>query len=132
MFKSVYIIDDDEVSAFLTEAMLAAEHFARKYDTFLNPQDALQHLLPLLQQDQRRSIPDVIFLDLNMPYVDGWQFLDTLAPHAPLIKCSCMLYMLTSSLDFNDVRRAQKYDFLAGFLQKPIEEETIRDLLHKA
>ncbi|WP_266206061.1 response regulator [Pontibacter kalidii] len=128
----MYIIDDDEVSAFLTEAMLATEHFARKYESFRNPGKALQCLLPLLQQNEHHKIPDVIFLDLNMPCMDGWEFLDALSLHAPSIKSCSLLYVLTSSVDFHDVRRAQKYDFLAGFLQKPLEEETIRNLLHKA
>lgn len=131
MFKRVYIIDDDELSAFLTEAMLTAENFAQHYDTFLNPEVALQQLLSSLQQNQSDNLPDVIFLDLNMPYMSGWEFLDTLAPHADELT-GCMIFILTSSVDVMEARRAQKYDFLAGFLQKPIEEDTIRRLLEKS
>ncbi|MCX2740302.1 response regulator [Pontibacter anaerobius] len=129
MFRSVYIIDDDEVSAFLTEAMLTAENFSQRYHTFLNPCDALQQLLPSLQFNQSHKIPDVIFLDLNMPFINGWEFLDAVAPHAPQLRCCCLLYMLTSSLDIMEVRRAQEYDFLSGFLHKPLEESIIHNIL---
>lgn len=130
VFEKVYIIDDDEVSIFLAQTMLEAEGFARKYETFQNPCDAIYKLLPGLQQEEVESIPDVIFLDLNMPQMDGWHFLDRLSPHAEFLKQNCRLYILTSSLDSMDVRKAKTYDFLAGFLQKPLEESAIQHKLH--
>lgn len=131
MFKSVYIIDDDEVSAFLTEAMLTAEDFAESYQTFLNPCDALQQILPYLLETKPDQLPEIIFLDLNMPYINGWEFLDALEPYAYLLENNCLIYMLTSSVDVMDIRRAQEYNFLAGFLQKPIEEDIIRKILNE-
>ncbi|WP_299754650.1 response regulator [uncultured Pontibacter sp.] len=131
MFKSVYIIDDDEVSAFLTEAMLTAEDFAESYQTFLNPCDALQQILPYLLETKPDQLPEIIILDLNMPYMNGWEFLDALEPYAYLLENYCLIYMLTSSVDVKDIRRAQEYDFLAGFLQKPIEEDIIRKILNE-
>ncbi|SFG05117.1 response regulator [Pontibacter chinhatensis] len=130
MFEKVYIIDDDEVSVFLAQTMLEAEGFAREYETFQNPCDAIHQLLPILQQEQTESIPNAIFLDLNMPQMDGWHFLDKLSPHAELLKQNCRLYILTSSLDSMDVRKAKTYDFLARFLQKPLEESDIQQILH--
>lgn len=130
MFEKVYIIDDDEVSVFLAQTMLEAEGFAREYETFQNPCDAIHQLLPILQQEQTESIPNVIFLDLNMPQMDGWHFMDRLSPHAELLKQNSRLYILTSSLDSMDVRKAKTYDFLAGFLQKPLEESDIQHILH--
>lgn len=130
MFEKVYIIDDDEVSVFLAQTMLEAEGFAREYETFQNPCDAIHQLLPILQQELTESIPNVIFLDLNMPQMDGWHFMDKLSPHAELLKQNSRLYILTSSLDSMDVRKAKTYDFLAGFLQKPLEESAIQHILH--
>ena len=130
MFDNVYIIDDDEVSVFLAQTMLEAEGFSREYESFQNPCEAMHQLLPILQQEKVESIPDVIFLDLNMPQMDGWHFLDRLCPHAELLKRSCRLYILTSSVDSMDTRRAKTYEFLAGFLQKPLEESAIQRILH--
>ncbi|PTX18441.1 CheY-like chemotaxis protein [Pontibacter mucosus] len=130
VFEKVYIIDDDEVSIFLAQTMLEAEGFAREYESFQNPCDAIYQLLPGLQQEEVESIPDVIFLDLNMPQMDGWHFLDRLCPYAEILKRSCQLYILTSSVDSMDTRRAKSYDFLAGFLQKPLEESAIQRILH--
>ncbi|CAM3658765.1 response regulator [Pontibacter korlensis] len=129
MFKNVYIIDDDEVSVFLTEAMLMTENFAHNYETFLNPQDALQHLLQALGQGKEDKTPDIIFLDLNMPFMSGWDFLNALAPYEAQLQECCSLYLLSSSMDVQEVQRARKYPLLSGFLQKPLEEATIRDLL---
>ncbi|WP_276496385.1 response regulator [Pontibacter litorisediminis] len=131
MFKHVCIIDDDEVSTFLTYEMLIAERFAQKYETFLNPSEALNCLLPRLQQKQLDGLPDVIFLDLNMPYMDGWKFLDNLAPFASQLKSCCRIYILTSSVDMLEIKRAQGYDFLSGFLQKPLEDKMIKRILER-
>ncbi|GHA55265.1 response regulator [Pontibacter akesuensis] len=128
MYKKVFIIDDDEVSVFLTEMTLATENFALRYDTFLNPTDALELLLPLLTEENRSCLPDIVFLDLNMPFMSGWDFLETLQPYSHLLQGNCKIYILSSSVDAYEMERAKNYSLLTGFLHKPICEKTIHQL----
>ncbi|ARS35578.1 response regulator [Pontibacter actiniarum] len=132
MYKKVFIVDDDEVSVFLAEAMLAADNFAQEYFSFLQPADALELLLQPLRQGEPGELPNVLFLDLNMPFMSGWDFLDALTPYEGQLQEHCRIYILTSSVDADEMKRAQSYPFLAGFLHKPLEEAIIKKLLKQA
>ena len=71
-------------------------------------------------------MPEVIFLDLNMPAMNGWQFLDALAPYADQLRDRCHIFVLTSSLALADMEKAQTYDLVAGLIHKPIDRGEIR------
>ena len=117
-----YLIDDDPVSLFLTEHMLRLEGFMAPILPFTGAEEALAHLLPRLATNP----PGLIFLDLNMPVMDGWGFLDALAPHAPALKDGCRIYLLTSSLALVDTEKARDHALVHGIIHKPLDEETIR------
>jgi len=125
MYKKIFIIDDDEVSSFLTEATLAEEAFAQAYECYHNGKEALEALLPLLQGQPAAPLPDLILLDLNMPVISGWGFLEALAPYAAQLQGRCLIYILTSSVDEEEVKRANENELVAGFLHKPLIEDSI-------
>ena len=74
--KTICIIDDDPIFRFGTKKMMETVLYSIKFLVFKNGKDAYDNLLPQLQLNT--NLPDVIFLDLNMPVMDGWQFLDEL------------------------------------------------------
>ncbi|RIJ42409.1 response regulator [Pontibacter oryzae] len=125
MFNKVYIVDDDEVSIFLTEALLEADNFASECRAFLDAQQALQMLLQSATGTAPDTLPDVIFLDLNMPFISGWDFLDALAPYEQALKNQCRIYILTSSVDEQERLRANETSLVSGFLQKPLEDQCL-------
>lgn len=120
-----YLIDDDPTSLFLTEQMLRLGGFQSPILSFSEAAGALAHLLPRLLTES----PQVILLDLNMPCMDGWQFLDALTPYAALLQGCCQLYLLTSSLALADTARARSYPLIAGVIHKPLDEDEVRALL---
>lgn len=128
MFNKVYIVDDDEVSIFLTEALLEADNFASECKAFLDAQQALQTLMLTATGTTADTLPDVIFLDLNMPFISGWDFLDALAPYEQTLKNKCRIYILTSSVDEQERLRASETSLVAGFLQKPLEDQWLTQL----
>jgi CheY-like chemotaxis protein len=126
-----YLIDDDSISLYLAEQVLWLEDFATDMHLFSTAEAALSSLVEHLPT----QVPQVIFLDLNMPIMDGWGFLQALEPYLPLLQNRCRIYILTSSLVLADRVRAQDYPLVAGVLYKPLdtaEVQAIKALLQKA
>lgn len=124
-----YLIDDDPISLYLAEQVLLSEGLDTEIQLFGAAQDALAALLTGLAT----APPQLILLDLNMPLMDGWQFLDALAPHAAALRRSgCHLYILTSSLATADLAKVKQYDLVRAIIHKPIggsEVQAIKDRL---
>lgn len=114
------LIDDDYISVFLTERLLQQETFTEGLLTFHSSQQAL-HYLQQLPPDQPARWPEVIFLDLNMPIMSGWDFLRALCPYEQQLLGHCRIYILTSSLAPCDAARAQDFALVAGFIHKPLD-----------
>ena len=112
-----YLIDDDIISLYLAEQVLLLEDFATDIQLFPNAEVALSTIVENLPT----QVPRVIFLDLNMPIMDGWDFLQALQPYAAALQGRCCIYILTSSLNLADTTRAQEYPLVAGVLYKPLD-----------
>lgn len=123
---NIAIIDDDPISIFLAEMSLEKEGASAKVKSFLSAEEALE----ALQVQSLDELPDVILLDLNMPSIDGWQFLE-IFQHLPAAKLrgKCAVYILTSSLDISDTVKADKNELVKGIIHKPITPEDIGVIL---
>ncbi|PIQ19944.1 MAG: hypothetical protein COW65_17865 [Cytophagales bacterium CG18_big_fil_WC_8_21_14_2_50_42_9] len=117
----IFIIDDDQLSILLTKTMLELESSITDITTFLSADDALEALSTGIDSD----IPDTILLDINMPGIDGWDFLDSFSSLENKLNKVCKVYILTSSLDSADAEKSKEYPQVAGFLHKPITSEDI-------
>lgn len=118
MIDRAYIIDDDEISIFLTSTLLEAEKFARHIECYQYATAALEKLVKVSDN----LLPQVIFLDLNMPELNGWDFLDTLMTQEERYLGKCRIFILTSSIDTQEKELARQYKLVSGFLKKPIDE----------
>ncbi|AII50547.1 hypothetical protein N008_00925 [Hymenobacter sp. APR13] len=117
---TTFLIDDDSLSNYLTETLLKMEDFSSDIRTFEAADEALAELVQ--QPEQAR----VVFLDLHMPLMSGWEFLDALAPYRSRLLGNCRIYILTSSLALEDLTRSHGYDLVAGLIHKPIDSGEIR------
>ncbi|MET4108057.1 response regulator [Hymenobacter sp. UYP22] len=122
MLVKTYLIDDDTLSIYLTEQLLRAEGFSTSISTFHSAAQALGRLV----QDTEDTPPRVVFLDLNMPVMNGWQFLDALQPYESQLQGRCHIYILTSSLALTDLEKSREYNLVSGLIHKPIDTEEIR------
>ena len=120
-----YIIDDDPIFVFTAQKMLKFEDFCYNFSVFHNGEDAINHLAPLMKANT--DLPDLILLDLNMPIMDGWQFLDEFIKIKTTKKVT--IYIVSSSIDPVDFEKSQKYSQVKNFVIKPISEDKIKFIM---
>ena len=110
-----WLIDDDNVTNMLNRYYLEVHFPHLQIELFSKAKTALDDLIIKAKET------DFIFLDINMPEMNGWEFLDAIAEAASLPQRFPKIYMLSSSLDPADKVRAETHQFVAGFLSKPLE-----------
>lgn len=128
MNRTAFIIDDDQICHFITRHLIKSEHLVQEATCFYEAEEALQQLL----SDLPDSLPDMIFLDLNMPHMNGWQFLDALLPYESQISPHTKIFILTSSVDAVDQEKAWDCPLVSAYFLKPLQPrdlEIIRELL---
>jgi CheY-like chemotaxis protein len=129
--KKIFLIDDDPVFVFLAHKMIATLDSSVEVNIFSDGEMATEALGGLFEKPGR--LPDVIFLDLNMPVMDGWQFLDWYAgAWAGGFGKSIALYIVSSTISPEDVERATRYAFVAGVMIKPVVKEWMEKVLATA
>lgn len=115
----IWIVDDDQVITYITQRLLLNADPNLEITGFLSAKMALEKL----RIDGQ--VPDVLLLDINMPGISGWEFLDALSQTTNEVN----VYMYSSSIDPEDVKRARSYSMVKEFLSKPLDMKTIRGLL---
>lgn len=126
MDKNVLLIDDDKICNFITETTLNKLGLAKSVHSALNGQEALDLLNSYFLGDV--TIPDIIFLDLNMPIMDGFQFIEAFKKLDFPKKESILIVILTSSINPSDVKQAKRMG-INHYMTKPLNEEKILALL---
>ncbi|MFV8226850.1 response regulator [Christiangramia aquimixticola] len=120
------IIDDDPIFVFGTKKIMKLANFCNSFMVFHNGEEALDKLKPIIESNGT-ALPDVILLDLNMPIMDGWEFLDEFIK-IPSQK-EITIYIVTSSIDPHDIERAKDYDKISNYLIKPISSEKLHQIV---
>jgi CheY-like chemotaxis protein len=116
---TAWLIDDEKISTFYTENFLKINQFSSEVRTFYNAQDALAELEGLIESE---GFPEFIFLDLNMPTLNGWDFLHAYRKFPKKVTEKCTLYILSSSVDANDINNSKVHENVRDFLSKPLEK----------
>ena len=124
--NTAFIIDDDPIFVFGSKVLLKKHGFASNIVVFQNGKEALETMEQLL--DSEGVLPEVIFLDLNMPIMDGWEFLEAFGKLSGVE--DVRLFILSSSIDSRDMERAKHYDSVTDFIAKPLTDGRINELLN--
>lgn len=115
-YKLTFIIDDDPVFVLLFKKIMLK---IGQFDTvinFENGQLGLDALIKIFNNNER--FPDIIFLDINMPIMDGWEFLKALEKYK--FKEELNIYMVSSSIDSTEIKKSKKFKTVKRFISKPI------------
>jgi len=124
--KKVLLIDDDEVASFLLKRALQNAHLTDEVHTALNGREALGILNKNFMDSD--STPNVIILDLNMPVMNGFEFLEEFRRMEIPNKDAIKIVILTSSIDQRDIFRAKELG-VDNFISKPISGDKLRNVL---
>lgn len=121
--KTMMLIDDNQIDQMLHERIVERSGLVETVISFLYADEALEYL----KVDQQPR-PDVILLDINMPRMDGFEFLEAVNLLPSELK-SMIVVMLTTSLDARDKKRADNFDLVKGFMNKPLSQERIEEIV---
>ncbi|MDB5193771.1 MAG: cheB 1 [Segetibacter sp.] len=116
--KKVMVVDDAEIDRFMAEKIMTKYDFAEEVITVESAMDALDYLNE--HKDQPENLPCLIFLDINMPEMTGFDFLDAYAKLADIIKRKCIIVMLSSSMLQEDHDLALSSPYVCDFIGKPL------------
>jgi CheY-like chemotaxis protein len=125
-FKKVLLIDDSKTDLFINETILKSLFFSKEIEQETNPEKAIE----FLQGVQKLSeVPDVIFLDLNMPGMDGFGFLAEFSRLPEFIKSKCKIIVVTASPNKEDKHKALMNKNVIRFISKPLDAYHLREFL---
>jgi two-component system chemotaxis response regulator CheY len=125
---TIALVDDDSIFQLTASRMLRAFGEQPTILQFSNGEEALRYLLANASQEE--DLPDLILLDINMPNVDGWAFLNDYAELKKQLAKKIVIYMVSSSIDPSDINRAKNNVNVSDYLIKPILKEGYQKLLH--
>lgn len=119
--KRIMLVDDEPINNFITEKIIQrySDYCAEAYTS---AREALSRL-------RNGATPEFIFLDINMPETNGWDFLDEYSTFPDEILEASPVVMLTSSIDTKDVERAKAYRCVCDFISKPLNESSLLAVL---
>ncbi|MBG9376090.1 response regulator [Panacibacter sp. DH6] len=126
----VLLIDDDQVYLFAATKTIEATGMASSVEVCTNGLDALEYLNRIIGSGGK--LPDVIFIDINMPVMDGWEFLEEYKSVSVKIPGSIKIYILSSSVDKNDIMRSKEYQSVVDYVVKPVYKEKFSEILQAA
>lgn len=131
MYKSrsmskIFIVDDYLINLRVAEMIVRRN---KEFDTITSYEDAKAALSFISDnRDNESNLPDIILLDLHMPVMDGWEFIEKFEEiYSSLIK-SVKIIILTSSTDQRDIQRSKQYSTVKGFYSKPLTVEMLSDI----
>jgi len=131
MLQSIFIVDDDPITVKICEMVIQNTKFGNKIFHFLDGQKCINFFANHFEkdkQDENTPIPELIFLDLNMPVMDGWKFLEHYSNKYSNRLPNTKIAILTSSINPQDFMKAQEYKDVIDFIHKPLLADLVEEM----
>lgn len=123
----ILLVDDDRIYQFAARKTIEATGYADSILIYSNGEEAINYLRQSLKNNI--TLPDVIFLDVNMPIMNGWEFLDEYTRLKEDVNKPVLIYVVSSSVDEFDVNKSRQYDSVKGYIVKPVLREKFKQIL---
>ena len=119
-YKHVLLIDDNDIDNLINSRIMTSHNFAAVVDIKTTTESALDLLRAMTEESD--NLPSLIFLDLNMPVLDGFTFLKEFSKMNEAVKENCKVVVLSSSISPEDINRASTNPFVIKYINKPLSE----------
>ncbi|WP_299319940.1 response regulator [uncultured Maribacter sp.] len=126
---NILLVDDDELYLYLMEKTIHQISKELVVSTFTDGEQAVEYIAKCTEEQV--ELPEVIFLDINMPFLDGWGFLNEFKKLKPKIINNINIYMVSSSMRDSDVKRASNFEELTGYVVKPVNKVQLAEIFKK-
>ncbi len=125
--KNWAIVDDDLIFHLTTQTLIERRQVHNKILLFRNGKEAIEYLLEY--KDNAEFLPDILLLDLNMPVMDGWSFIENYLPMRSELAKTITVYIVSSSLNREDINRAKEISAVKKYVVKPIDQYKLDQII---
>lgn len=123
-YNLIMLVDEDEIDNIINQKIIESNSFADEILVYQTGQEALEYLSS--NSKDNAALPDLIFLDINMPIMDGFQFLEEFEKMPDSVKTKCKIIMLSSSISPRDIDRAASNKYVIKYLNKPLNSRYLQ------
>ena len=120
--KHVMLIDDDKVCNLMSKRILSKMFNNPDFSIFTDASHALEHLRKRLTSNE---FPDILLIDINMPRMDGWKFLDEFENFPDEVLSKCNVFVVSSSISIHDIAKSKTYKTVRKYITKPLTADKI-------
>lgn len=122
--KVIWVVDDDAIYQIIVNKIIQRSEMFSAISSFKNGKDAIDVLYNSLENNE--LLPDIILLDINMPIMDGWEFMEEMGLIKSKMSKKIIIYIISSSIAVEDKNKSKTYPDILGYLSKPITTEDLR------
>lgn len=125
--KAIWVIDDDKIYQIIINKMIKRSEIFSAVTSFKNGKEAIDALQDVVTNKLENSdiLPDLILLDINMPVMDGWEFMEKMGLLKSKFSKNITVYIVSSSIATEDKNKSKTYSDILGYISKPV---TVNDL----
>lgn len=124
--NSVLLVDDDKINNYINERLIKKLNITEHIKVVTNGMEGMDYLKT--QVDQNLPFPELILLDINMPVMDGFEFIEA---YKSTFKRKVVIVVLTTSTNFKDIEKISNAENVAGYLNKPLTEQKLKETIEK-
>lgn len=125
-FENVMIVDDNTIDLYITKRLIIKNNFGKKVLEYAAADEALKYLQN--HQESPLMLPHVIFLDIYMPVMSGFEFMVVYDKLPSTFKNNCKVFIISSSIDENDITQSNTNKNITAFREKPITKEFLNSI----
>jgi CheY-like chemotaxis protein len=119
------IIDNNNIYVYGFKKLLSIKDLSKQVTHFSNGSEAITHLK---DPGNAHNLPDIIFLDISMPVMDGWEFMKEFEEIKSQLGKKISVYILSASIDSHDIDRAKNISSISDYIFKPIDFEQLKEI----